>query len=162
LNLSFSKYKERSSLQTAQTIPISIPSASRWGIHAAIAGRPIIWGILIINSITDNRVNGTINFRGTPIPINGYWNESTKQINFDSPYATFSGHLTLYDDASIRIRHLILSGQFTMKPTSQQAGEYGSWIATTDTPLTGPPIKSDSLPPTGVFLTSDLLYGNRY
>lgn len=81
-------------------------------------------GKLIINSITNNRVSGTINFRGTPIPINRYWNESTKQIRFDSPYA-FSGHLTIFDDASIRIRHLILSGQFVMNPPSAQAGEYG-------------------------------------
>jgi hypothetical protein len=148
-------------LQTAQKIPVSIPFPSRWGIHAAIGGRPIIWGILFINSITNNRVSGTINFRGTPIPINGYWNEPTKQIRFDSPYATFTGHLTIFDDVPIRIRHLILSGQLIMNPPSVQAGEYGSWIATTDTKLTGTPIKSDSLPPAGVFLTSDLLYGSR-
>ncbi|WP_026678770.1 hypothetical protein [Fictibacillus gelatini] len=146
-------------MQSSQNIPISIPFPSRWGIHAAIAGRPIIWGILIINSITNNRVSGTINFRGTPIPINGYWNERTKQIRFDSPYATFLGHLSIFDDAPIKIRHLILSGQFIMNPTSLQAGEYGSWVATTDTTLTGPPVKSDSLPPAGVFLTSNLLYG---
>jgi hypothetical protein len=149
-------------LETAQKIAVSIPFPSRWGIHAAIADRPIIWGILIINSITNNRVSGTINFRGTPVPINGYWNESTKQIRFDSPYATFSGHLTILDDVPIRIRHLILSGQFIMNPPSAQAGEYGSWIATTDTNLTGPPIISDSLPPAGVFLTSNLQYGSRY
>jgi hypothetical protein len=145
-------------LQTDHRIPVTIPVPSRWGIHAAIAGRPIIWGILIINSITDNRVNGTINFRGTPIPINGYWDENTKQIRFDSPYATFSGTFTIFDDPSIRIRHFILNGQFIMTPPSLQAGEYGSWIATTDTPLTGPPISSGTLPPPGVFLTSDLLY----
>ena len=143
----------------AQKIPLSIPFPSRWGIHATIAGRPIIWGILIINSITNNRVSGTINFRGTPIPINGNWHEGTKQIRFDSPYATFSGHLTIFDDVPIKIRHFLLSGQLIMNPPSLQAGEYGSWIATTDTNLTGPPIKSDSLPPAGVFLTSDLLYG---
>jgi hypothetical protein len=38
-----------------------------------------------------------------------------------------------------------------MKPTSVQAGEYGSWVATTDTKLTGSPIKSDSLPPARAF-----------
>jgi hypothetical protein len=47
-----------------------------------------------------------------------------------------------------------------MNPPSAQAGEYGSWIATTDTNLTGPPIKSDFLPPAGVFLISNLFYGS--
>ncbi|MBN6192906.1 hypothetical protein JQN58_39190 [Aneurinibacillus sp. BA2021] len=147
-------------METAQKAPVSLPFPSRWGIHAAIAGRPIIWGILFINSIADHRVSGTVNFRGTPIPINGYWNEGTKQIRFDSPYSTFSGHLSIFDDVPIRIRHLVLRGQFIMNPPSLQAGEYGSWIATTDTNLTGPPIKSDSLPPAGVFLTSNFLYGS--
>jgi hypothetical protein len=148
-------------LPTPQKTMVSIPSPSKWGIHADIAGRPIIWGTFIINSITDNRVNGTINFRGTPIPINGYWDESTKQIRFDSPYATFSGNLSLFDDHSIRIRHYILSGRLLMKSPSLQAGEYGSWLATTDTSLTGSPITSNTLPPVGVFLTSDILYGQR-
>lgn len=145
-------------MESAQRIPVSIPFPSRWGIHAAIGGRPIVYGTLNINSITGNRVTGTVNFRGTPIPINGYWNERDKQIGFDSPYATYSGNLTFFDDPSIRIRHLILRGKLTMKPPSIQAGEYGSWIATTDTTLTGPPISSKTLPPAGVFLTSDLLY----
>ncbi|MED0661359.1 MULTISPECIES: hypothetical protein [Bacillus] len=44
-----------------------------------------------------------------------------------------------------------------MKAPSPQAGESGSWIATTNRELTGPPIKNGALPPVGVFLTSDLL-----
>ncbi len=48
---------------------ISIPFPSVWGIDASIAGRPIIRGILTINSIIGTRVMGTVNFRGTPIPI---------------------------------------------------------------------------------------------
>lgn len=162
MNFSFNQLRERVSLNTGQEIPLSIPFPSRWGIHAAIGGRPIIWGILIINSITNNRVSGTINFRGTAIPIRGYWNENTNQIRFDSPYATFTGHLYIFDDVTIKIRHLILSGQLIMNPPSLQTGEHGSWIATTETNLIGSPIKSESLPPAGVFLTSDLLYGSRY
>lgn len=50
-------------MQTAQQTMVSIPFPSVWGIHAAIAGKPIIWGVLNINSITDNRVIGTVNFR---------------------------------------------------------------------------------------------------
>lgn len=156
----FNKYRERSSLETAQIAPVSLPFPSRWGINADIEGRPIIWGILFINSIADQKVSGMVNFRGTAIPINGYWNENTKQIRFDSPYATFTGQLGIFDDIPIKIRHLILRGQFIMYPPSLQAGEQGSWIATTDTNLTGSPIKSDSPPPVGVFLTSDLLSGS--
>jgi hypothetical protein len=143
-------------LESGQKTMVSIPFPSRWGISADIAGRPIIRGTLIINSIKDDRVTGTVSFRGTPIPISGNWNETAKHISFDSPYATFSGNLTLFDDATIRIRHLILSGRFIMKPPSLQAGEHGSWVATTDTTLTGPPVSSDTLPPVGAFLTTDL------
>ncbi|WP_243463113.1 hypothetical protein [Mesobacillus boroniphilus] len=86
------------------------------------------------------------------------WDENAKSIRFDSPYASFAGQLMIYDDAGINVRHLVLSGKFLMKPPSLQAGEAGSWIATTDTVLTGPPINTGALPPVGVFLTSDLLY----
>jgi len=144
-------------LQTAKQTIVSIPFPSVWGIDASIAGRPIIRGILTIDSITGNRVMGTVNFRGTPIPISGYWDENTKQIRFDSPYAMFSGTLTIIDDATIRIRHFILNGRFIMKPPSLQAGEYGNWIATTDRTLTGYPVSSSTLPPVGVFLTSNIL-----
>jgi hypothetical protein len=149
-------------LSIAQVTMVSLPSPSEWYIHAAIAGKPIIWGSLIINSITNNRVVGTINFRGTPIPIHGEWNKGTQQITFDSPYASFSGDLTIFDDTPIRIRHFILKGRFIMKPPSIQAGEYGSWIGTTDICLNEHPVSgttlpyksNDQLPPVGVFLTS--------
>lgn len=145
-------------MQTVQQTMVSIPFPSVWGIHAAIAGRPIVWGVLTINSITDNRVIGTINFRGTPIPINGSWDENTKQIRFDSSYATYYGNLAIFDDPQIRIRHFILNGRLIMKPPSLQAGEYGTWVATTDRALTGNPVNSSTLPPVGVFLTSNILY----
>ncbi|MGW9017025.1 hypothetical protein [Priestia megaterium] len=135
-----------------------MPFPSRWGIHAEIAGRPMVLGELIINSIIANRVMGTVNFRGNLIPINGYWNEIAKQIDFDSPYATYSGNLTMFDDPTTRIRHLVLSGRVTMKPPSLLAGRNGTWVATTDTSLTGPPVSSSDLPPVGVFLTSNILH----
>ncbi|WP_219837624.1 hypothetical protein [Paenibacillus sp. R14(2021)] len=138
---------------------VSVPSPSRWGIHASVGGRPVVYGTFNINSVTGNRVTGTVNFRGRDIPINGYWDESTKQIRVDSPYASYSGNLAIFDDPSIRIRHFILSGRLIMKPPSLQAGEYGTWLATTDTSLTGSPIISNALPPVGVFLTSSLLQG---
>ncbi|WP_144548870.1 hypothetical protein [Peribacillus simplex] len=144
------------------TASVSFPFPSVWGIHSSIAGRTIIWGTLAINSITDNRVIGTINFQGTLIPINGFLNESTKQISFDSPYATFSGNLTMIDDNQIRIRHFILQGRFLMKPPSLHAGESGSWIATTDIALNQFPASgsayTEQLPPVGAFLTSNILH----
>ncbi|MEH7558899.1 hypothetical protein V7165_26525 [Priestia megaterium] len=118
----------------------------------------MVWGVLIINSITGNRVMGTVNFRGTLIPIKGYWNESAKQISFDSPYATYSGNLAMFDDATTRIRHLVLSGWIIMKPPSLLAGRSGTWVATTDTSLTGPAVSNSDLPPVGAFLTSNILH----
>lgn len=116
-------------------MPITLPFPSKWRIDAWVDGRPVIYGILIINSIIDNRVTGTLNFRGIPIPIHGIWNESTKQITFDSPYAQFSGYLTIFDEPPIRMRHFILRGILKMMPPSIQAGEHGTWIATNDTYL---------------------------
>lgn len=145
-------------MQPTEKVRVSMPSPSRWGIHAEIAGRPMVWGVLIINSITGNRVMGTVNFRGTLIPINGYWNEGAKQISFDSPYATYSGNLTMFDDSITRIRHLVLSGRVFMKPPSLLAGRSGTWVATTDTSLTGPAVSNSDLPPVGAFLTSNILH----
>jgi hypothetical protein len=123
------KIKERLAL------PITLPFPSKWRIDAWVGGRPVIFGILVINSIIGNRVTGTLNFRGTPIPIHGIWNERTKQITFDSPYAQFSGNLTIFDEPPIRMRHFILRGILKMMPPSLQAGEQGTWIATNDTYL---------------------------
>ncbi len=148
-------------MQPKEKVRVSMPFPSRWGIHAEIAGRPMVWGVLIINSITGNRVMGTVNFRGTLIPINGYWNEGSKQITFNSPYATYSGNLTMFDDSTTRIRHLVLSGRIIMKPPSLLAGRNGTWVATTDTSLTGPAVSNSDLPPVGAFLTSNILHSRR-
>jgi hypothetical protein len=137
---------------------ISLPFPSRWGINADIAGRPIVRGILTINTLVGNQLTGSVSFQNSAIPITGFWDESNKQISFDSPYASFSGQLTMYDDATTRIRHLVLSGRFRMKPPSLHAGETGNWIAATDTPLIGPAIYTNALPPAGVYLLSDILY----
>lgn len=148
-------------MQPKEKVRVSMPFPSRWGIHAEIAGRPMVWGVLIINSITGNRVMGKVNFRGTLIPINGYWNEGSKQITFNSPYATYSGNLTMFDDSTTRIRHLVLSGRIIMKPPSLLAGRNGTWVATTDTSLTGPAVSNSDLPPVGAFLTSNILHSRR-
>lgn len=148
-------------MKTAQNTSLSLPVPSRWGISTNIAGRTIVRGVLTIDSVLGNRVMGTANFRGTPIPINGFWDEGTKKISFDTPFASFSGQLQNFDDPSIGVRHLILSGGFLMKPPSLQAGESGDWIASTSTILTGPPTNTGGLPPVGVFITSDLLFNNR-
>ncbi|QED46755.1 hypothetical protein [Cytobacillus dafuensis] len=148
-------------MQNAQYTSVSLPFPSRWGLSTNIAGRPIFRGELTINSVSGNTVIGTANFRGSPIPINGYWDENTKQLKFESPYASFSGKLNIFDDPTIKVRHLILIGQFVMKTTSEQAGDSGDWIATTNRVLTGPPISTGALPPVGAFLTSTLLFGSQ-
>ncbi|RNB89612.1 hypothetical protein EDM56_10515 [Brevibacillus fluminis] len=139
----------------------NIPVPSIWGINSTAAGRPAIWGTLTMDTISNNRITGTINFRGTPIPILGYWDEKTNQIMLESPYATFSGELDLFDNKTIGILHYVLQGRLLMKPTSSQAGEYGSWIATTDVCLKDLPhgggaisYSGSQLPPVGVFVTS--------
>ncbi|WP_254119117.1 hypothetical protein [Bacillus sp. FJAT-29790] len=144
-----------------QNVSVSLPFPSRWGLSTEIAGRPILRGVLTINSVSGNTVIGTANFRGEPVPINGYWDEHAKQLRFESPYASFSGKLDIFDDATIKVRHLIINGRFVLKSTSLQAGDSGTWIATTDRALIGPPISTGALPPVGAFLTSDLLYGSQ-
>ena len=150
----------------AQTSTKSLPPLSIWGVHASVAGRPVVWGKLVMRVLQDQQIQGTIQFRGTPISIEGSWNESAQQIVFHSPYASYSGHLTIYDDVQIQLRHLVLTGRLQMLPPSLQAGEYGTWVATTDINLAGysgyvpPQPPSTSLPPVGVFVTSNILYGN--
>lgn len=148
-------------MYTNQINSLSLPFPTRWGLSTELAGRPVVRGILTIESVSGNTVRGTANFRGSPISINGYWDENTKQLIFETPYASFSGQLQIFDDATIRIRHFILSGQLVMKPPSLQTGEYGNWIATTNRVLTGPPKFTGSLPPVGAFLLSDLLMQSR-
>jgi hypothetical protein len=80
-------------------------------------------------------VTGALNFRGNFIPIRGYWDERANQLAFESPYARFVGNLASFDEPKIGVRHFILRGRFIMKPPSIQAGEYGTWIALTDTSL---------------------------
>ncbi|MCS7463824.1 hypothetical protein N0M98_27335 [Paenibacillus doosanensis] len=142
-----------------QTRQATIPVPSRWGINAYAGSRPVIWGTLVISSVDANgRLTGSINFRGTPIPVQGHWNERSRQIRFDSPYAHFTGTLSVFDDPSIRIRHLVLNGTLLMKSPSIQAGEHGTWIATTQLCLPqayqGQPATA-GMPPVGVFVTAD-------
>lgn len=141
-----------------------LPVPSIWGIDASMAGRPIVRGEFIINSITNNQIVGTSNFRGTQLPFNGTWDKKSNQITFNTPFATFSGALSLYEDPTIGIRHYILTGPFLMKAPSLQAGEYGNWLATTDVSYSQLSANeqisqnANALPPVGVFLTSDILY----
>ena len=147
-------------LQTFRQSQSILPVPSQWGIIGEVAGRRLVRGILIIESITDGVVNGTVNFRGTALPITGSWNENTRQIAFNSPFASFSGQLLIFDQTGINTRHFILNGNFIMNPPSLQAGEFGQWVALVGTPLTGPAQFTDPVPTTAAFLLSNLLYGN--
>ncbi|MDM5201292.1 hypothetical protein QUF79_25020 [Fictibacillus enclensis] len=141
---------------------ITLPIPSRWGISADVGGRPLVWGTVEIHSIMDQKIEGSINFRGVPIPIQGYWTENTRHLMFDSPYATFSGNLSIYNDPSINTRHFLINGRLQMKQTSMMAGEYGTWVASTNAPLGqggGTPQGQSQIPPVGAFTTSDYLNG---
>jgi hypothetical protein len=118
-----------------QVTTVSLPYPSQWNINARIGGRPTTLGTLMIHSVVNNRISGAVNFRGTLVPIQGFWNENTKQITFDSPYATFVGTLSIVDEPQINMRHYVLRGTVMMKPPSIRAGEYGTWVATTDISL---------------------------
>jgi hypothetical protein len=122
-------------MAVGQVTTVSIPSPSQWNMYASIGGRPASLGTLMINLVKNNRISGAVNFRGTFIPIQGYWNETTKEIRFESPYASFVGTLTIVDEPQINMRHYVLRGSVMMKPPSIRAGEYGTWVATTDIPL---------------------------
>lgn len=139
---------------------ITLPVPSRWGISANVGGRPLVWGTMQIDSIFNNRIMGSINFRNVPIPIQGFWNEQSKQISFESPYSQYSGTMFIYDDASISVRHYLFNGRLVMKPNSMQAGEYGTWVASSNfvvNNMTGGTQNQNPVPPVGAFITSDYL-----
>ncbi|MCR6105652.1 hypothetical protein HXA34_05035 [Salipaludibacillus agaradhaerens] len=147
-------------MQTFQQTALSLPLPSTWGIIGEVAGRRLVRGVLVLQSISNNIVRGTINFRGTDLPISGTWDENTRNLVFNSPFASFSGQLLLFDQTTINIRHFILNGRFIMNPPSLQAGEFGQWVALTGTTRIGPPQFSDPIPTTAVFLLSNILYGD--
>lgn len=114
-------------MPNGQVAMVSLPFPSQWDINANIGGRPSGLGTLRINSVSGNCVNGAVNFRGTFIPIRGCWNERTRQLSFDSPYASFVGQLSIFNESGMRLRHYVLEGRVTMRPPSIRAGETGTW-----------------------------------
>ncbi|EIT83924.1 hypothetical protein A374_17854 [Fictibacillus macauensis ZFHKF-1] len=138
-----------------------LPIPSTWGISANVGGMPLIWGTMYLATLQGNQLTGSINFRGAPIPLSGYYSESTQQVMLESPYAEFTGTVFLYEDPSINIRHFVINGRVIMKPSSQQAGQGGTWIASTDIYVPGlssqPQQYESQLPPVGAFTTSDYL-----
>lgn len=62
-------------MQPGQKTTLSLPIQSRWGLSTEIAGRPVVRGVLTIDSESGNTIRGTANFRGTPLQINGNWDE---------------------------------------------------------------------------------------
>ncbi|KNB74735.1 hypothetical protein ADS79_01995 [Brevibacillus reuszeri] len=114
---------------------VSLPYPSTWEVQASFGGRPMSLGTLVINSVNGNVVNGAISFRREFMQIQGFWDERTRQMWFQSPYASFVGTLAFRDDPQINLRHYVLRGNVTMKSPSIRAGETGTWTATTNTRL---------------------------
>lgn len=118
-----------------QMTRVTLPAPSQWALQANISRRPTASGTLFIYSVANNTFNGAVNFRGTLLPTQGYWNESTRQIAFETPFASYSGVLTFFDEPQINTRHYLMRGNVRMKPGSIRAGEHGTWAATTDVRL---------------------------
>jgi len=112
-------------------VMVRLPYPSDWDIQANIAGRPTRLGILRITGVTNNQVSGAVNFRGTFLPIQGIWEERTRELRFETPYASFAGTLASAEDPQIRLRHYALQGTVRMKHPSIRAGQFGTWTATT-------------------------------
>ena len=55
-------------------------------------------GTLIIQSVANGQVKGTLNFRGTTYPISGTWYEQSNYLSFQSSFAMFDGTLSIYKD----------------------------------------------------------------
>lgn len=123
--------KEGHALAIGKIQQVTLPFPSTWDLHAGVGRRPMRSAKLVINSVMNNRVNGTVNFRGTPLPIEGVWDEAAKQIQFETPFATYVGQLSSFDEPTINMRHYMMRGSLRMKPPSTWAGETGSWAATT-------------------------------
>ncbi|NQF14964.1 hypothetical protein HPY31_13690 [Brevibacillus sp. HB1.3] len=118
-----------------QMTRVSLPSPSTWEIQASFGGRPTTLGTLVISNVSNGRVSGTVNFRGTPTPIQGSWDERSRQITIESPYANFVGTLAYKEEPTNGLRHYVLRGTVRMKPPSVRAGEVGTWTAVTHLPL---------------------------
>ncbi|MFD2369077.1 hypothetical protein ACFSO0_03650 [Brevibacillus sp. GCM10020057] len=114
-----------------QMTRVSLPYPTTWDIQASFGGRPMSLGTLAIQSVTGNQINGAVNFRGTFHPIQGTWNEATRQIAFQSPFATFVGTMVSQDERGLPLRHYVLQGHVSMKPPSIRAKETGTFTAVT-------------------------------
>lgn len=111
---------------------VTLPFPSTWDLQAGVGGRPMRTAPLVITSVVNNRISGTVDFRGNPLPVQGIWDEAAKQIQFDTPFASYVGQLSFLDEPAINMRHYLLRGTLRMKPPSTWAGETGSWAATTN------------------------------
>lgn len=114
-----------------QMTRVSLPYPTTWDIQASFGGRPTSLGTLFIQSVTNNRVDGAVNFRGSFIPFQGIWNEAARQLVFETQFASFVGSMYSKDESGLNLRHYVLQGRVLMKPPSMRAGETGTWTAVT-------------------------------
>lgn len=127
--------KERVYVAIGQMARVSLPYPTTWNIQASFGGRPTSLGTLVIQSVTGSQISGAVNFRGTFVPIQGTWNEATRQIAFQSPFASFVGTMFSQDEQLLNLRHYVLQGYVSMKPPSIRARETGTFTAVTDVRL---------------------------
>lgn len=109
-----------------------LPAPSTWYLVANQQGIHVNSGSLIINSIMDNRVTGSVYFNvGGTFPIQGYWDEQARRLNFRTSNTVFEGILTIRDEYQPRIRHFVLNGTYQVLDQQGTIVGYGTWTATT-------------------------------
>jgi hypothetical protein len=108
---------------------LPLPFPTSWYIEVSHGSMPTNAGTLIIQSVANGRVRGTLNFRGTPFPISGTWNEQANHLFFQSPYANFNGTLSIYREPLYI--HYTLQGNYLSTLRASFPGDIGTWYATT-------------------------------
>lgn len=107
------------------------PVPSNWQLFIASGGRPNTTGFMQITSWQNNQFQGTLNVRGTPVPVIGNWNPSTLTVSFESPYVSFQGRLNSFTDATAT--YWKIEGHYLSKISSDYPGAHGAFVAATTT-----------------------------
>lgn len=119
------------SLYGTRQVAAPFPVPSNWEIYITSGGRPNTTGFMQITTWQNNQFQGTINFRGTPLPVTGIWDPSTQMVRFESPFIAFQGRLSSFADTIAR--YWKIEGRYLSKVSSDYPGAQGTFVATTTT-----------------------------
>jgi len=107
---------------------LPLPFPTSWDIVVRHGDMPTNEGTLIIQSVANGQVKGTLNFRGTTYPISGTWYEQSNYLSFQSSFAMFDGTLSIYKDPLFI--HYTLRGNYVSTLSTYFPGNVGTWSAT--------------------------------